>query len=374
MPASKKIQVALIFGGRSVEHEVSLNSAIGIINHLDKKKFNCIPVKISKQGTWLLFDNTENLQSIDDVKKNPETQVVAADTGSPGLILLNSGKKEPSDISPTVVPVDVVFPILHGSFGEDGTLQGLLKMANLPFVGCDVLASAVAMDKVIAKQLFFQNNIPSADFIYFLGSAWKKSSDTITEGVKKEIGFPCFIKPANSGSSVGVCKAHNEDDFPSLVDQACTYDRKILVEKYIPARELECSVLGNDNPQASSVGEILPVREFYDYKAKYEDESTKLFIPADIPEKTAAAVKTLAVNTFAALDCSGMARVDFLLKKNTGHLYVNEVNTIPGFTTISMYPKLWEESGISYTELITRLIELARERHNVLKNLKYDRY
>jgi len=373
MPASKKIQIALIFGGRSVEHEVSLNSALGIINHIDKTKFNLLPVKITKQGMWLLFDNADDLHSIDDVKKDPEIQVMTADISSPGLILLNSGKKKNSEKPPKAEPVDVVFPILHGSFGEDGTLQGLLKMANLPFVGCDVLASAVAMDKVIAKQLFFQNNIPSADFIWFLGSAWKKSSDTIKEGVKKEIGFPCFIKPANSGSSVGVFKAHNEDEFSSLVEEACKYDRKILVEKYIPARELECSVLGNDNPKASSVGEIIPANEFYDYEAKYEDDSTELIIPADIPKKTAAAVKNLAVNTFAALDCSGMARVDFLLEENTGHLYVNEVNTIPGFTTISMYPKLWEESGISYTELITRLIELARERHTVLKNLKYNR-
>jgi len=372
MPASKKIQVALIFGGRSVEHEVSLNSAIGIINHIDKKKFNCIPVKITKQGTWLLFENTEKLQSIDDVKKNPETQVVAADTGSPGFILLNSEKSK-SGLSSKTIPVDVVFPVLHGSFGEDGTVQGLLKMTNLPFVGCDVLASAVAMDKIFAKQLFFQNNIPSVDFIWFLGSAWKKSSDTIIEGVKKEIGYPCFIKPANSGSSVGVFKAHNEDEFPSLVEKACTYDRKILVEKYIQARELECSVLGNDTPDSSAVGEIKPTKEFYDYEAKYEDDSTELVIPADIPEKTAAAVRSLAVKAFAALDCSGMARVDFLLEKKTGHLYVNEVNTIPGFTTISMYPKLWEESGISYTELITRLIELARERHKQLKHLKYYR-
>lgn len=369
MPITKKIQVALIFGGRSVEHEVSLSSALGIINNIDKTKFNILPVKITKQGQWLLFNKVESLKSIKDLEKSPSVQVMMVNTPHPGLISINNEKKYVTNN----FPVDIVFPIVHGSFGEDGTLQGLLKMSNHPFVGCDVLSSAIAMDKIIAKQLFFQNNIPSVDFIWFLGTSWKQSSQLITQGVKKEIGFPCFIKPANSGSSVGVIKAHNEDEFPALVKEVCRYDRKILVEKYIQARELECSVLGNDSPKASSIGEIIPANEFYDYDAKYKDDSTELIIPADIPEKTVKTIKSLAVQAFKTLDCSGMARVDFLLEKKTDHLYVNEVNTIPGFTPISMYPKLWQESGISYSELITRLIELAQKRNDELKKLEYYR-
>jgi len=373
MPLAKKTRVALIFGGRSVEHEVSLTSAVGIIKNIERKKFDLLPVKITKEGNWLLFDNVNTLQSIKDLKKNPTTQIVIGDTSSPGLIRINTGKKNNCSVNSFIEPVDVVFPILHGSFGEDGTIQGLLKMADLPFVGCDVLASAVAMDKIIAKQLFFQNDIPSVDFIWFLRKSWKHSSHVIKQGVEKEIGFPCFIKPANSGSSVGVLKAHTKDEFSTFVDEACCYDRKILVEKYINARELECSVLGNDKPKSSSIGEIIPSKEFYDYKAKYIDDSTELVIPADIPEKTAAKIKTLAIKAFKALDCSGMSRVDFLLEKKTSHLYVSEVNTIPGFTPISMYPKLWEISGISYSELITQLIELAKERHNDLNSLKFYR-
>ncbi|MFO7891916.1 MAG: D-alanine--D-alanine ligase family protein [bacterium] len=373
MPAEKKIQVALIFGGRSVEHEVSLKSALGIIKNIDRKKFKLLPVKINKQGKWFLFDKVERLKSIEDLEKNPPVQVMMVNTPCPGLICINTGNKNAVTDNTSVEPVDIVFPVVHGNSGEDGTLQGLLKMLNFPFVGCDVLASAVAMDKIIAKQLFFQNNVPSVDFIWFPGTSWKKSSDLITQGVKKEIGFPCFIKPANSGSSVGVFKAHGEKEFSSLIDKACQYDRKILVEKYIQARELECSVLGNDNPRSSCIGEIIPSNEFYDYEAKYDDNSTQLIIPADIAKQTANAIKSLAIKAFKTLDCSGMARVDFLLENKTNNLYVNEINSIPGFTPISMYPKLWKESGISYSELITRLIELAKKRHNELKNLKYYR-
>ncbi|MEJ2627893.1 MAG: D-alanine--D-alanine ligase, partial [bacterium] len=359
--------------GRSVEHEVSLSSALGIIHNIDRKKYNLLPVKITKQGKWLLYDNIDTLQSLEDLKQNPCIQVLVGDTSSAGLIPIPTKRNTGSSVSTAVIPVDVVFPLLHGSFGEDGTLQGLLKMADIPFVGCDVLASAIALDKIIAKQLFFQNNIPSPDFIWFLRKSWKDSSETIMQGIKREIGFPCFIKPANSGSSVGVCKVHHENELLSLVNKACSYDRKILVEKYINARELECSVLGNDTPKASSIGEIIPSQEFYDYKAKYEDNSTELVIPADIPQKTAQAIQSLAVQAFKTIDCAGMARVDFLLEKKSGTLYVNEINTIPGFTPISMYPKLWEESGISYPELINRLIILARERQTELSSLKFYR-
>ncbi len=261
--------------------------------------------------------------------------------------------------------------MLHGTFGEDGTVQGLLALADLPCVGGGVLASALGMDKILMKQIFIQNDLPCTDFIWFIRKKWAYSQEVIRKAIVKEIGFPCFVKPANAGSSVGISKVKTEADLASAIDAAFEYDRKVLVEKAIEARELECAVLGNDDPIASVVGEILPSNEFYDYEAKYISTESKTIIPADLPDTIAKSIQHYAVEAFKAIDCAGMARVDFFLEKNTHRIFVNEINTIPGFTPISMYPKLWEASGISYPELIHRLIQLAIERYEDLRCSKF---
>lgn len=373
MTKRKRLRVALLFGGKSTEHEVSLTSTVGILKHINQDKYYVLPVKISKRGRWLLLSDPTSLDSVEGLARAEGVPVVIGDPEARGLFRIRkSSDRSPSDVF-SYLPVDVAFPILHGTFGEDGTIQGLLSMADLPFVGAGVLASALGMDKIMMKQMFFQNELPSADFMWFLRKDWKTSAEAIQNGVKEEIGFPCFIKPANSGSSVGVFKVHNEKEFPELVNRAAEYDRKILVEKAIDARELECSVLGNDKPEASVVGEIIASKEFYDYEAKYQSEESRSLIPADIPEKIANKVRQLAVKAFKAVDCAGMGRIDFLLERGSNHIFVNEINTIPGFTPISMYPKLWEASGISYTELIDRLIELALERHEDLTRSRFHR-
>ncbi len=368
----KKLRVAVLFGGRSTEHEVSLNSALSVFQNIDRSKYVVIPVKISKTGQWHLLPNLEQLNSVEDLQSNEGDLLFVGDPGTKGFYQI---WKESEDNKNVCFPlqIDVVFPVLHGTFGEDGSLQGLLSMADLSFVGGGVLASSIGMDKILMKQVFFQNDLPATDYLWFLRKDWEQSAEKIQNGILKEIGFPCFIKPANTGSSVGVYKAHNLSELVKSIELAARYDRKVLVEKAINARELECSVLGNDNPKASVVGEIIPANEFYDYEAKYHSDQSQTLVPADLPEDVSINVQRLAVSAYKAIDCAGMGRVDFLLEHGTNRLFVNEINTIPGFTPISMYPKLWAASGVSYSELIDQLVELALERYRDLHSSTFQK-
>ena len=373
MNRKKKIRVAVLFGGRSSEHEVSLTSALSILKHIDQTKYSVLPIKISKEGRWQALPGVKSLDSYQALESSKGALVLVGDPQSKGLIKLEKNVPDSSAEDWSREPVDVVFPVLHGTFGEDGKVQGLLDLADLPCVGGGVLASALGMDKILMKQIFLQNDLPSPDFLYFLRKDWEKSAEVILKGVVKEVGFPCFVKPANTGSSVGISKAHDEKELIRAIDQAGLYDRKILVEKAVDARELECAVLGNDDPKASVVGEVIPCNEFYDYEAKYLLDGSKTLVPADIPDSVSQTIQNMSIAAFKALDCAGMGRVDFLLERKTDRIFINEINTIPGFTPISMYPKLWEASGIPYPELIDRLIELAMERHQDLNRSKFSR-
>ena len=355
-----KKRLVILFGGRSTEHEVSLVSAAGILDKIRRDRYEILPVKITRDGQWILLDAGSGAGG----KLVEQTAGIPVLPGEPGRGLVRLDNLQ-------AVPVDAVFPVLHGTFGEDGTLQGMLSMAGIPYAGVGVLASALGMDKIVMKQIFIQNDLQTVDFIWFLRSRWRGESEAIARGIRQEIGYPCFVKPANTGSSVGINKAHDEAELKKFVEEACAYDRKVLVEKAIDARELECSVLGNDDPKGSVVGEIIPSREFYDYDAKYKDENSRAVIPAEIPEDTANRIRYMAVAAFQAVDCAGYARVDFLMDRKSGRLYINEINTIPGFTPISMFPKLWEASGLSYPDLIDRLIELAFERHSDLNQSRF---
>ena len=360
-----KIRVGILFGGKSAEHEVSLQSAKNIVEAIDKSKYEAVLIGIDKTGRWYLNDASRFLLNAD----NPKLIKLNKSSDSVALLPGGSDKQELVSISSSESrgPVDVVFPILHGTFGEDGTVQGLLKLANVPFVGAGVLGSAVGMDKDVMKRLLRDAGVPTAKFL----TVHKAASDKVDfEQVKKQLGLPLFVKPANLGSSVGIHKVRSRSELAAAVQDAFQYDSKILIEEAIKGREIECAVLGNENPIASLPGEIIPQHEFYSYEAKYIDENgAVLEAPAKLPEETVKRVQELAVRTFQALCCEGMARVDFFLKEN-GELLVNELNTIPGFTKISMYPKLWEISGIPYSELIDRLIQLAVERFEKEKQLK----
>lgn len=362
---SKKIKVGIIFGGKSAEHEVALQSAKNVINALNKDKYDPVLIGIDKTGKWHLHQSAYYLLNENDPKlialNLAETkEVVSVPTHENNqLIAIEDGEK--------FGHLDVVFPVLHGTFGEDGTIQGLLKLLDIPFVGAGVLGSAVGMDKDVMKRLLRDAEIPIPDFIS-INRAHRAQFGF--EKIVETLGLPFFVKPANSGSSVGIHKVHNLAEFEPALNDAFQYDNKILVEEYIKGREIECSVLGNNDPKASLPGEVIPTHEFYSYEAKYIDEKgATLQIPAKLPDAIIKKVQELAVRTFQALCCQGMARVDFFLQSD-GELLVNEINTIPGFTRISMYPKLWEISGISYPELIDRLIALALERHREEKALK----
>lgn len=338
-----KIRIAVLFGGRSAEHEVSIQSAKNVYNALDKNKYDVTLIGISKEGRWYL---------------NSGSKFLLGDPSSKLLQTIDLSNQELGHI-------DVVFPILHGPYGEDGTVQGLLKLMNIPFVGASVLGSALGMDKDVMKRLLQQANIPVAKFF-----AFTNSNKINFRKLAKELGLPFFIKPANLGSSVGVNKVKNQKEFEKALDEASQYDNKILVEEYIKGREIECSVLGNENPIASIPGEVIVNQEFYSYNAKYIDESgAVLEIPAKLPKDIIKKIQELAVKTFKTLCCEGMGRVDFFLTKDD-KIFVNEINTIPGFTNISMYPKLWEASGIPYNKLIDKLIELALQRHQRDQRLK----
>ncbi|HHW57596.1 MAG TPA: D-alanine--D-alanine ligase [Clostridia bacterium] len=351
-----KKKIAVLFGGQSGEHEVSLMSAKSIINNLDKDKYEIYMMGITKKGEWYLYRGDVEKIETGEWEKEGIPATMGASTKYRGIITFEDGKNG-------FYPIDVVFPVLHGPNGEDGTIQGLLELLDIPYVGANVLSSALCMDKVFTKRIFKEAGLPTPDFVV----VYRKEIEDL-EAIKKKVehlGYPCFVKPANLGSSVGITKVHNEEELPGALKLAAKYDRKLLIERGIDAREIECSVLGNENPQASIAGEIVPSNEFYDYNAKYFDGGKSLLlIPAPLPDEKMEEVRQLAIKAYKALDLRGMARVDFLMDRNTGTLYLNEVNTIPGFTKISMYPKLWESSGKSYSTLLDELMNLAIESHN----------
>ena len=356
----RKTRVAVIFGGRSGEHEVSLASARSVMAAIDHSKYQIIPVGITRTGRWLTAGDPLALLSAG-------TSDPPADESAVGLTTTPTAAGRelvPGATGARFPQVDVVFPVLHGPFGEDGTVQGLLELAGAPYVGCGVLASSLAMDKIAARAAFAAHGLPQVDYRAVKRSDWESRPDTVLTILEAGLSYPMFVKPANLGSSIGVSKARDREGLLAALDEAARYDRRLLVEEAVPhAREIECSVLGNDRPIASVPGEVVPSNEYYDYAAKYIDGQSQLLIPAPIPAGAAARVRELAVQAFLAVDGAGLARVDFLMNGETGEIFLNELNTLPGFTAISMYPKLWEASGIPYPELLDRLIELAVERH-----------
>ncbi len=357
----KKVRVAIVFGGRSGEHEVSLVSARGIIEAIDTQKYEVLPIGITKEGRWIASGDPMRALQTGMTEGESKPAALLGDPSQRALIHLE--EQEQGLQAARLAEVDVVFPVLHGPYGEDGTVQGLLELADLPYVGAGVLGSAVGMDKITQKTVLRAHGLPVADFTPILRTEWEQHPDAVISHILETLGCPCFVKPANLGSSVGITKVHYPEGLTAALNQAARYDRRLLVEEAIDAREIEISVLGNDDPIASVPGEIIPCNEFYDYEAKYIAADSELLIPAPIAEELTRRIQTVAVQAYKAIDCAGMARADFFLERGTKKIYVNELNTIPGFTPISMYPKLWEASGISYTELINRLIELALERH-----------
>lgn len=362
---SKKIRVGIIFGGKSAEHEVALQSAKNVIEAINKEKYEVVLIGIDKTGKWHLQDKARYLLNENDPKQialdlSAATHVVSAPIENhTELVTVETGQSHGA--------IDVVFPVLHGPFGEDGTIQGMLKLLDLPFVGASVLGSSVGMDKDVAKRLLRDAGIPIARFQVFTRNN-KHLVDF--ESIKQDLGLPLFVKPANLGSSVGIHKVKNEEELNFAVNDAFKYDTKILIEEFIKGREIECAILGNEAPKASIVGEVIPKHDFYSYEAKYIDENgAQLEIPAKVTDETLGRVQEIAIRTFTTLCCEGMARVDVFLTDD-GKIYVNEINTIPGFTKISMYPKLWELSGIKYTDLIDKLIQLAIERYQHEHELK----
>jgi D-alanine-D-alanine ligase len=368
---SKRIRLGILFGGRSGEHEISLESAASIMRALDPAKYEVVPIGITRDGRWLVGPHAIGAgpeESMRQVLESGKPVTASVDPAGPQLIPLNS---VPPSRRANPSQVDVIFPVLHGTFGEDGTVQGLLELAGIPYVGAGVLGSAAGMDKDVMKRLFRDAGLPVVKWILVLRSDWENRQAALRRTIAREIGYPLFVKPANLGSSVGISKVHRAQQLARGIDDAAQYDRKILVEKAVDAREIECSVLGNDQPQVSVPGEVVPVNEFYDYEAKYLKAGSELIIPARLTRGQVRTVQDYAVRAFRAADCAGMARVDMLLHRRSGKLYLNEINTIPGFTSISMYPKLWEASGLSYRDLIDRLVELALERHRERAQTRY---
>jgi D-alanine-D-alanine ligase len=394
----EKLRVGILFGGRSGEHEVSLLSAASVLKAIDKDKYEVVPIGITKDGRWLTAEHAENLLTGKLMLEPRNLRAGDPEITQPAAILARGEAvvvpPEPvhrqtglmpfqSDASPMrraadrAINVDVIFPVLHGTFGEDGTIQGLLELADIPYVGAGVLGSAAGMDKDIMKSLFIATGLPIVKHVTILRSEWKKDPKRVERAVAK-LKYPVFVKPANLGSSVGISKAHNKKELGPAVEEAAKFDRKIVIEQGVggnkeKAREIECSVLGNDEPAASVPGEIVPVKEFYDYNAKYLDEGSQLIIPAKLSKAETKKVQELAIKAFKAVDCSGLARVDFLMDPKTQKIYINEINTMPGFTAISMYPKLWAASGLAYPDLIDRLIQLGVERHEDKKKNQYSR-
>lgn len=354
-----KIRVGVLFGGRSGEHEVSLMSARSVLAALDRQKYAVTQIGITHDGEWLFGEGVLEKMEAGQVNSLQSVSMLP-DPTRPGLFGIR--RVDGGEILEKLTELDVIFPVLHGTFGEDGTLQGFLEMADLAYVGAGVLGSSLGMDKGVFKDVMRAHNIPVVESQVFLRSEITADVQSVLDRAEQVSAYPLFVKPANLGSSVGVSKCRNRSDLMEGLVDAARYDRRILVERGVNAREIEVSVLGNDQPQASIPGEIIPAAEFYTYEAKYHDERSLLLIPAPISPEVTAEVQRLALGAFIASDCAGMARVDFLMDKETQQVYVNEINTIPGFTKISMYPKLWEASGVPYPQLIDRLIDLALER------------
>ncbi len=357
--ASPRIRLALLYGGRSGEHDVSIASATSVMQAIDKDKYDVLPVYLTPEGRWL--PGVEPARLTAGAHPAASVALFSSDPQQPGLLpLSNAAAVQPEQAQ----EVDVVFPLLHGTYGEDGTVQGLLELANVPYVGSGVLGSAAGMDKDVMKTLFAAAGLPVLPHLLVRRHEWERQPAVVRDRILQTLRLPVFVKPANLGSSVGISKVSDADGLSEALDLACRYDRRVLVEQGLECREFECSVLGNDEPQTSVIGEIIPSREFYDYQAKYsDDETSELRIPADIDAALADKLRAMAVTAFQAVDAAGLARVDFFFETRTGKPYVNEINTLPGFTTISMYPKLWEAGGVSYAQLIDNLVSLALERH-----------
>jgi len=394
-----KLRVGVIFGGRSGEHEVSLLSAASIIKAIDQSKFQVVPIGITKTGQWLTSAHAERLlagEPLHEPRKlragDPDAVATAEILGSGEIVIVppvprgGAGAQAlaPFQSSPgrragdSAINVDVIFPVLHGTFGEDGTIQGLLELADIPYVGAGVLGSAAGMDKDAMKRMFLAAGLPLVKHVTVLRSAWEREPKKVRKQIERALRYPVFVKPANLGSSVGISKVHDGRELAAAMDEAARFDRKLVIEQGVggkkkKAREIEVSVLGNDDPQASVAGEIVPSAEFYDYQAKYIDEGSKLLIPAKLSRSQMKKIQALAVRAFQAVDCTGLARVDFLMDPSSNKIFVNEINTMPGFTSISMYPKLWEASGLPYAQLISRLIELALERHTEKRRNEYSK-
>lgn len=361
---SGKKKVGVIFGGRSGEHEVSLVSARSVMSALDREKYEVVPIGITREGAWVVGEKLAQLSASVGTAVLPsgdEMERGALLAGSQDATLMQIDRNQ--RITP-LTELDVVFPVLHGTYGEDGTVQGLLELANVPYIGANVVGSAVGMDKAIFKNVMEAHGLPVLPWRLVTRKRWQREPDIVLDELQAVLRYPMFTKPANLGSSVGIEKCSNFETLIAGINEAARYDRRVVVEQGASVRELEVAVLGNEAPQASVVGEIRPKRDFYDYEAKYITDDSELFIPADIPAALSDEVRQLAVKAYEAIDCAGLGRVDFLLDTDTGRLYINEINTIPGFTNISMYPKLWEATGVSYSELLDRLIDLAIDRHN----------
>jgi D-alanine-D-alanine ligase len=389
----KKLRVGVLFGGRSGEHEVSLLSAASVMQAMDRSKYEVVPIGITKQGIWLTDLHAEKLIKGEFVEAPKGKSLRAGDpAATSSAAVLAKGEAvlvPPVPSADSIVPfetprnhaaqgihVDVIFPVLHGTFGEDGTMQGLLELADIAYVGSGVLGSAAGMDKDIMKRLFADSRLPLVKHVSVLRSEWERQPKKIEKAVDSALKYPVFVKPANLGSSVGISKAHDASELPAAMNEAARFDRKIIIEQGVggkrhKAREIECAVLGNDEPIASICGEIIPAKEFYDYNAKYIDSGSELLIPARLDHTQVRQIQEMAIRAFQSVECSGLARVDFLMDPVSGHFYVNEVNTMPGFTAISMYPKLWAATGIEYPALIDRLIQLAIERHADKKRNQY---
>jgi D-alanine-D-alanine ligase len=398
-----KLRVGILFGGRSGEHEVSLLSAASVLNAIDKTKYEVVPIGITKDGRWLTAEHAERLLKGDaggGARATQTTQLRAGDPeATPGAALLATGESvvvppEPSRRDAGLAPfqtdanlrraadhainVDVIFPVLHGTFGEDGTIQGLLELADIAYVGAGVLGSSAGMDKDIMKSLFRAAGLPIVKHVTVLRGQFEREPRKVEKLVENKLKYPVFVKPANLGSSVGISKAHDRKELGPAIAEAAKFDRKIVIEEGVGgkknrAREIECAVLGNDDPKASVAGEIVPCKEFYDYDAKYLAEGSEGIIPAKITKAEMKTVQRLAIAAFQAVDCTGLARVDFLMDPKSRKIFVNEINTMPGFTAISMYPKLWAATGVPYPELIDRLIQLGIERHEDKKRNQYSR-
>ncbi len=395
----KKLRVGVLFGGRSGEHEVSLLSAASVLEAIDKSKYEVVPIGITREGRWVTAGHAERLLKgkAEPAEPrhlragDPETTAAAAVLArGEGVVVPPMPGADHSSLMPfeteahqlraavNPVNVDIIFPVLHGTFGEDGTIQGLLELADIAYVGAGVLGSAAGMDKDVMKRLFRDARLPIVKHVTVLRSQWREQPKQVRKQIESALKYPVFVKPANLGSSVGISKVHNSSELLAAMDEAARFDRKLVIEQGVggnqgKAREIECSVLGNDKPIASVPGEVVPIKEFYDYNAKYLDEGSELIIPAKLTKTKQKEVQKLAVAAFQAVDCAGLARVDFLMDPRTGKMYVNEINTLPGFTSISMYPKLWAATGIAYSELIDRLIQLGMARHSEKKENQYSR-